>query len=78
MDLWLLDLETLHWTRAPSMPVHALVKRAGPVWTADGRLALVGYFGNEPRPDHVLVVWQPGRAELQFRAVSEDARYVLA
>ena len=76
MDLWLLDLERLAWLHAPSMLVHAMVKRAAPVWTADGRLAVVGTFGlGDYR--HLLAVWRPGDPDLAIREVDTDAHFVL-
>jgi hypothetical protein len=45
MDLWVLDLETLDWIQAPSMPVLAKVKRTGPLWACDDRLVILGSFG---------------------------------
>jgi hypothetical protein len=77
MDLWLLDVASLQWIHAPSMPVHALIKRPAPVWTPDGRLAVVGHFGAEPSRDHVLVVWHPDDPHLALLNVSDDAQYVL-
>lgn len=76
MDLWLLDLDQLAWLHAPSMPVRAMIKRPLPVWTPDGRLAVVGTFG---RGDyrHLLAVWRPGDADLAIREVDTDAYFVL-
>lgn len=76
MDLWLLDLDDLTWLHAPSMPVRALIKRALPVWTPDGRLAVVGTFGRDD-DRHLLAVWRPGDADLAIREVDTDAYFVL-
>ena len=77
MDLWLLHVATLEWSRAPSMPVHAIIKRPAPVWTPDGRLAVVGHFGTTPTSDHLLVVWNPAAPHLAISEVVPRAIYVL-
>lgn len=76
MDLWLLDLDQLVWLQAPSMPVHALIKRAPPVWTADGRIAVVGDFGTV-HYRHLLAVWEPDHADWAVREVDTNAHFVL-
>lgn len=77
MDLWILDLQTLDWIHAPSMPVLAVVKRTGPLWSCDGRLVLLGYFGAESA-SKTLVVWRPGQAQLAIRSVDyPDGSFVL-
>ncbi|NUT39826.1 MAG: hypothetical protein HOV86_07510 [Thermoactinospora sp.] len=43
-DLWLLDLESAAWSRAPGMPVPAAVKTIAHRWTATGDLVLAGRF----------------------------------
>jgi hypothetical protein len=68
MDLWVLDLETLDWIHAPSMPVLAKVKRTGPLWACDGRLVLLGFFG-AGKGSQTLVLWRPGEVQLAIREV---------
>lgn len=66
LDLWLLDLKSFEWLRAPSMPVGAALKATSFVWAADGRLVLLGDF------DHIgtaVAVWHPGRDQLEIRSV---------
>jgi hypothetical protein len=77
MDLWILDLETMSWIQAPSMPVHALIKRPEPSWTPDGRLVVVGFFGERSKERFLLVVWRPGKPKLSIRPMTKDARFVM-
>jgi hypothetical protein len=58
MDLWVLDLDAITWTRLPLMPAYTSLKRTDVAWAADGRLVLVGRF-----PEKGLVAtWRPGDA----------------
>jgi hypothetical protein len=77
MDLWILDLETTTWMHAPSMPVHAMIKRPEPSWTPDGRLVVLGWFGERSKERHLLVVWRPGKPKLSIRPMTKDARFVV-
>lgn len=76
MDLWVLDLRTRDWIHAPSMPVRAFIKRDPPTWTSDGRLAVLGYFGDGPDLEHLVVLWRPGDAHLSLLDVTEDAWFI--
>ncbi|MFD5089077.1 hypothetical protein ACFWMR_00655 [Amycolatopsis thailandensis] len=40
-DLWVLALDTLTWTRAPSMPIATPLKQVAVEWSDDGELVLV-------------------------------------
>ncbi|MFI6300717.1 hypothetical protein ACIBCH_02475 [Amycolatopsis thailandensis] len=40
-DLWVLALDTLTWTRAPSMPIATPLKQVAVEWSEDGELVLV-------------------------------------
>ncbi len=40
-DIWVLALDTLSWTRAPSMPIVAPLKQVAVEWTEDNDLVLV-------------------------------------
>ncbi|MFK0243221.1 hypothetical protein ACIQUM_00870 [Amycolatopsis azurea] len=40
-DLWVLALDTLTWTRAPSMPIATALKQVAVEWSEDGDLVLV-------------------------------------
>jgi hypothetical protein len=77
MDLWVLDIETMEWTHAPSMPVRAFIKRPEPTWTSDGRLAVLGCFGQPVESRYVLIVWRPGDADLSFRDTDQDALFII-
>ena len=66
LDVWILQLDTLAWTRMPSMPVAASLKSTSYQWLADGRFALFGDFdGVGP----AVVIWQPEEAQLVVRSV---------
>jgi hypothetical protein len=58
MDLWVLDLETVRWTRLPLMPAYAALKGTDVAWGADGRLVLVGRFPEKG----LIATWRPGDA----------------
>ena len=77
MDLWVLDLQLMRWIHAPSMPVYSTIKRPGPTWTPDGRLAVLSYFGQSPAATYLLVVWQPGDSNLSYRRADEEAWFIL-
>ncbi|MFC9250155.1 hypothetical protein [Amycolatopsis thailandensis] len=40
-DVWVLALDTLTWTRAPSMPIATSLKQVAVEWSEDGELVLV-------------------------------------
>lgn len=63
MDVWLLDLGSRRWRRLPGMPVLAWLKLTGMVWTADGRLPLLGGFDRRD----AVAVWWPGQDRLALR-----------
>ncbi len=68
-DIWVLDTETLQWTRAPSMPVASGVKATSLAWVPDGRLIIL--LTLEPA-GHQLATWTPGDSELQVRQLDDE------
>ena len=68
-DIWLLDTETLQWTRVPSMPVSAFVKATSFAWVPDGRLVILLTL---EAGGHQLATWTPGDPELQVRELDHE------
>lgn len=66
LDVWLLDMTTLEWTRLPSMPVAASLKGTDFTWTADGRLVLYGAFDEA---GVAIATYSPGDEQLQVSTV---------
>lgn len=66
MDVWLLDLATFEWRRAPSMPVGVALKVTDLSWTPDGRIVVLGEFD---QVGQAVAVWRPGAERLQVRPV---------
>lgn len=69
MDVWLLEVDTMEWSRLPSMPVAAALKATDLDWTPDGRLVIFGSFENI---GHAIAVWEPGQTELQVLVTQFD------
>jgi hypothetical protein len=68
-DIWVLDTETLQWTRVPSMPVASGVKATSLAWVPDGRLIVLLTL----EPDgHQLATWTPGDRELRVRGLDDE------
>ncbi|MEV4890071.1 hypothetical protein AB0K48_11845 [Nonomuraea sp. NPDC055795] len=74
LDVWVLDVGTLRWTRLPSMPVPASIKTTSMAWTPDGRLVLTGDFVMTDKvypaeSDYVSMVvdWRPGEGALRVK-----------
>lgn len=74
LDMWLLELPTLAWSRMPSMPAPAAIKTMSMAWTGDGQLVLTGEFPRtgkvhptEADYDDLVVVWRPGEADLSVK-----------
>ncbi|MCH7670309.1 MAG: hypothetical protein IIC71_14075 [Acidobacteria bacterium] len=68
-DIWVLDTETLLWTRVPSMPVSAFVKATSFAWVPDGRLVILLTL---EAGGHQLATWTPGDPELQVRELDHE------
>lgn len=65
MDVWVLDLPSLGWTRAPGMPLRASLKDTDVSWAPDGRLVMLGGFSDAGEIGHeyghrLLATWRPG------------------
>lgn len=69
LDVWVLNIETLEWTRLPSMPVAAALKSTDEVWAPHGRLVMLGHFDEV---SHALATWRPGDSQLQVREVDYE------
>ncbi|MFI6907572.1 hypothetical protein ACIBKY_40365 [Nonomuraea sp. NPDC050394] len=74
LDVWVLEIGTLRWTRLPSMPVPASIKTASMAWTPDGRLVLTGdyvmtdkVYPAESDYASMVVDWRPGERALRVR-----------
>ncbi|WP_219468170.1 hypothetical protein [Nonomuraea rhizosphaerae] len=74
LDVWVLDTETLRWTRLPSMPTPADLKTHRMLWTQDGRLVLAGAFVTtqnayplESDLAGMIAVWRPGEPTLSVK-----------
>lgn len=75
MDLWLLDIRSLRWLHAPSMPVPLSLKDTSLAWTADNRLVLLGTFDATADSDidetfDAVAVWRPGDPQLSVRRIT--------
>ncbi len=66
LDVWVLDMNTLEWTRLPSMPVAAGLKATGVKWAPDGRLVILGWFDEV---GSAVVTWSPGDSRLSVREI---------
>lgn len=64
LDVWMLEIATLEWTRLPSMPVAAALKATDEAWAADGRFVIFGSF-DEVGP--AVATWRPGDRDLAVR-----------
>ncbi|MFD9947565.1 hypothetical protein ACFWYW_06830 [Nonomuraea sp. NPDC059023] len=74
LDVWVLDIGTLRWTRLPSMPVPASIKTTSMAWTPDGRLVLTGdyvmtdkVYPAEPDYASMVVDWRPGEGAVRVK-----------
>lgn len=68
-DIWVLDTETLQWTRVPSMPVASDVKATSFAWVPDGRLVLLLSLETG---GHQLATWTPGDPNLEVRELGYE------
>lgn len=76
LDAWVLDLQTQRWIHAPSMPVAAGLKTTTELWSADGRLLIVGWLGEGDNARDTVASWRPGDDELALHRVSlPDKQY---
>lgn len=66
LDVWLLEVATLEWTRLPSMPVATALKATDEAWAPDGRFVM---FGSFEEAGHAVATWRPGDADLAVRVV---------
>lgn len=64
LDVWMLEIATLAWTRVPSMPVAAALKATDETWAADGRFVI---FGSFDEAGHAVATWRPGDQDLATR-----------
>jgi hypothetical protein len=71
LDLWLLDLTTLTWSRVPGMPLGVSLKDTVQAWAPDGRLVILGEFWEVGQR---LVYWRPGQDDLTVTRLSRDVR----
>jgi hypothetical protein len=69
MDVWLLEVDTMEWSRLPSMPIAAALKATDLDWTPDGRLVIFGSFEDV---GHAIAVWEPGQTELEILVTQFD------
>lgn len=69
-DVWLLDVSTMAWVHAPSMPAYASLKRTSLAWAPDGRLVLLGEFAESGA---LVVTWRPGEPALSLLAYRRPA-----
>ncbi|MFI9551469.1 hypothetical protein [Nonomuraea endophytica] len=74
LDVWVLEVGTLRWTRLPSMPVPAAIKTTSMAWTSDGRLVLTGdyvmtdkVYPAESDYASLVVDWRPGDGALRVK-----------
>jgi len=63
MDVWLLDLSGPQWTRAPAMPTRAALKATDIAFAPNGRLVMLGRFGDDDNPRELLATWRPGEPQ---------------
>lgn len=69
LDVWILEVATLEWTRLPSMPVAAALKATNEVWAPDGRFVI---FGSFDEAGHAVATWRPGDRDLAIRELDAD------
>ena len=64
IDLWVLDLTAGAWQHVPGFPVQGALKYASEAWAPDGRLVMLGQYGER---DPVLATWRPGDPRVAVR-----------
>lgn len=69
LDVWVIEVATLEWTRLPSMPVAAALKATDESWAPDGRFVMFGSFEDA---GHAIAAWRPGDEELAVRKIEAN------
>ncbi|NUT34540.1 MAG: hypothetical protein HOV79_15855 [Hamadaea sp.] len=63
IDVWLLDLTALTWTRVPAMPALGYLKPHAVAWARDGRLVVAYRFAvSRGHARRLVLTWKPAEA----------------
>ena len=83
-DVWILELQDLHWVRAPGMPTFAALKSGTIAWAPDGTLVMLSVFYDKLTPEFggqtprkLVATWRPGNQRWELRTVPETGQFIV-
>jgi len=83
-DVWILELQDLHWVRPPGMPTLVALKSGTIAWAPDGTLVMLSVFYDKLTPEYggqtprkLVATWRPGKQRWDLRTVPETGQFII-